>query len=66
MIKFMPSFFSKIMTNTKSNNQFSHLVTLETYARRKRKSLKTIYNWIKIGRIEPVYIDGKRFVNLNR
>ena len=54
------------MTNMKSNPQFSHLVTLETYARRKRKSLKTIYNWIKIGRIEPVYIDGKRFVNLNR
>jgi len=54
------------MTNIKLNQPLPHLVTLETYAKRKGKSLKTIYNWIKIGRIEPVYIDGKRFLNLNR
>lgn len=50
----------------KNLQELSHIVTIETYAKKKKKSLKTIYNWIKIGKIEPVYIDGKRFLNLNR
>lgn len=54
------------MTNnkSKSNPFYSDLVTIETYSERKKKSLKTIYNWIKAGKLKPTYIDGKKFIKL--
>jgi hypothetical protein len=46
------------------NNEYSNLVSLEVYARRKKRSLKTIYNWIKSGKLNPVIIGKSKFIKL--
>jgi predicted site-specific integrase-resolvase len=46
------------------NEEYSNLVTLEVYARRKKRSLKTIYNWIKSGKVKPVVIGKSKFIKL--
>jgi predicted site-specific integrase-resolvase len=43
------------------NNQ--NLITLEDYARLKKVSLKTIYNWINAGKLKPVIIGKHKFIN---
>lgn len=37
-------------------------ITLQEYATKKNKSLKTIYNWIKVGKIKPVQIGKHKFI----
>jgi predicted site-specific integrase-resolvase len=46
------------------NEEYSNLVTLEVYARKKKRSLKTIYNWIKSGKVKPVVIGKSKFIKL--
>ena len=46
------------------NEEYSNLVSLEVYARRKKRSLKTIYNWIKSGKITPIVIGKSKFIKL--
>lgn len=40
-----------------------NLITLEQYAQIKNVSLKTVYNWIKAGKIKPVKIGKHQFIN---
>jgi predicted DNA-binding transcriptional regulator AlpA len=42
--------------------ELSKLITLKEYAERKNKSLKTIYNWIKAGKLKPVIIGKHQFI----
>jgi predicted site-specific integrase-resolvase len=39
-------------------------ITLADYAERKNKSLKTIYNWIKAGKLKPVQIGKHKFIKI--
>ncbi len=39
-------------------------ITLSEYAERKNKSLKTIYNWIKAGKLIPVKIGKHQYIKL--
>jgi predicted DNA-binding transcriptional regulator AlpA len=53
--------------NTKKEFPWEHLsklITLREYAERKNKSLKTIYNWIKAGKLIPVQIGKHKFIKL--
>jgi predicted DNA-binding transcriptional regulator AlpA len=40
----------------------SDFITLQEYAIKKNKSLKTIYNWIKAGKIIPVKIGKHQYI----
>lgn len=42
----------------------SKLITLKEYAERKNKSLKTIYNWIKAGKLKPIQIGTHKFIKI--
>lgn len=37
-------------------------ITLQDYATKKNKSLKTIYNWIKAGKLIPVKIGKHQYI----
>jgi predicted DNA-binding transcriptional regulator AlpA len=37
-------------------------ITLADYAEKKNKSLKTIYNWIKSGKLNPVKIGKHLYI----
>ena len=39
-------------------------ITLSEYAEKKNKSLKTIYNWIKAGKLNPVQIGKHKYIKL--
>jgi hypothetical protein len=41
----------------------SELKTIEDYAKEKKVSMKTIYNWIKKGLIKPVIIGKSKFIS---
>jgi predicted site-specific integrase-resolvase len=40
----------------------SNLISIEDYARRKKVSVKTIYNWIKAGKVKPVIIGKTKLI----
>ena len=45
-------------------NEYKNLLTFEQYARRKKISLKTVYNHIKAGLLKPVIIGKSKFIKL--
>lgn len=45
---------------TKSNE--TGLMSIEQFAARKKVSIKTVYNWIKAGKIKPVIIGKTKLI----
>lgn len=39
-------------------------ISLQEYADKKNKSLKTIYNWINAGKLKPVTIGKHKYVKI--
>jgi excisionase family DNA binding protein len=44
------------------NISTNQLLSLEEYAKLKNVSLKTIYNWIKAGKLKPINIGKSKFI----
>jgi len=44
------------------NISTNQLLSLEEYAKSKNVSLKTIYNWIKAGKLKPIIIGKSKFI----
>jgi predicted site-specific integrase-resolvase len=44
----------------------NNLITLAEYAKIKKKSLKTVYNWIHSGKIKPVVIGTHKFIKYEK
>lgn len=42
------------------------LITLTEYAKRKKVSLKTVYNWINSGKLEPTIIGKHKFITVKK
>lgn len=42
----------------------TNLQSIEDYARRKKVSIKTVYNWIKIGKVKPVIIGKTKLIKV--
>jgi len=40
----------------------TNLQSIEDYARRKKVSIKTVYNWIKAGKVKPVIIGKTKLI----
>lgn len=43
---------------------YSNLVSIEDYARKKKVSVKTIYNWINSGKLKPVVIGKTKLIKV--
>jgi len=43
----------------------SKILTLQEYATLKKVSLKTVYNWIKSGYIQPTLLGKTKFITIN-
>lgn len=39
-----------------------NLISIEDYARKKKVSVKTVYNWINCGKIKPVIIGKTKLI----
>ena len=44
------------------NISTNQLLSLEEYSKLKNVSLKTIYNWIKAGKLKPIIIGKSKFL----
>jgi hypothetical protein len=40
----------------------SNLISIEDYARKKKVSIKTVYNWMKAGKLKPVIIGKTKLI----
>lgn len=40
------------------------LISIEQYAERKKVSIKTVYNWIKAGKVTPVVIGKTKLIKV--
>ena len=43
-----------------------NLISVATYARAKKISTTTVYNWIESGKLKMVEIDGKKFIDISK
>lgn len=41
---------------------YENLVSVEQYAQKKKVSVKTVYNWIKAGKVKPVIIGKTKLI----
>lgn len=41
---------------------YENLVSIEQYAQKKKVSVKTVYNWIKAGKVKPVIIGKTKLI----
>lgn len=46
-------------------SETKNLVSVATFAKKKKVSTTAVYQWIAAGRVLVVEIDGKKFVNAN-
>ena len=53
------------MKANKPEKQYSELMTYTEYAKFKKISLKTVYNYVNTGLIKPLIIGKAKFIKIN-